>query len=300
MSEGAFEIRSTEGLIVSGSAKVGGSLSVTGTETVSGTLNVSGTIGVTGTSNLNGPTNITGTTTLTGDTTQQGPFHVKGATDITGNVTLTGTQTVNSPGKITIAGGSSPATLANGQLSFGTGGVVEADTTNNGLRMIVSGGGRVYVGTGAASLQYGPNSVTVTGTQTTVQGTFIAQGGSKNFRMDHPNKPDTWLMHGSTESPVSGIEYWGEEILGEDGRFTVALPDYFEALAKQNGRTVLVTGRGFVADWDGIEAGAFTVSGPAGKRFSWLVKAERYGGDFEIESPKEPDDLSVDDDATGE
>lgn len=102
VSEGAFEIRSAEGLIVSGSAKVTGTVSVTGTETVSGTLSV------TGTSNLTGPSNLTGTTKLTGDTTQQGPFHIQGATDITGALTVNGlttllkTLTVGAGGKIVV------------------------------------------------------------------------------------------------------------------------------------------------------------------------------------------------------
>lgn len=283
VSEGALEIRSNEGLIVAGSAKVSGTLAVTGTETVAGTLIV------TGTERVDGTLRVTGHFIVDGDQTVNGPLVVAGTFTITGATTLTGNLTVNSPGKITVAGGSSPATLQNGQLAFGTGGVVEADVTNGGVRMIV-GTTRVYVGSGIAAVQAGLNSVAVTPTQTTVTGTtvvngsFSVSGGSKSFRMDHPTKPGKWLYHGSTESPVSGIEYWGEGNVDDSGTVSVDLPEYFEALAKPDGRVVLVTGRGFAADWTDIEDGSFLVSGPANRRFSWLVKAERLGGDFELEA----------------
>jgi hypothetical protein len=63
--------------------------------------------------------------------------------------------------QITVGGGDSPATLKDGALGFETGGKVEADTTNNGIRMAV-GGNQVYVGTGAVALQVGTRSIMVT------------------------------------------------------------------------------------------------------------------------------------------
>jgi hypothetical protein len=63
--------------------------------------------------------------------------------------------------KITVGGGDSPATLEDGALGFQTGGRVEADETNNGVMMTV-GANKVYVGTGAASIQVGTRAVIVT------------------------------------------------------------------------------------------------------------------------------------------
>ncbi|WP_396645460.1 hypothetical protein [Microbacterium sp.] len=63
--------------------------------------------------------------------------------------------------QITVGGGDSPATLKDGALGFETGGKVEADTTNNGIRMTV-GGAQVYVGTGGAALQFGTRTLIIT------------------------------------------------------------------------------------------------------------------------------------------
>lgn len=276
ITRGRLRIVGNEALLVEGSEKVDGWLIVTGTERVTGLLEVLGTLTASGTITLSGTTGITG------------PVNITGAVSIDGTTTLTKTLTVNSPGKIIIAGGSSPLTLESGQMAFGTGGIVEADTTNGGVRMLV-GSRRVYVGTGAAALQYDATLyVQVNSTGTHVGGMLWADGGlqttgSKSFIMDHPTKADYWLRHGSTESPVSGIEYWGEVEFADDGEAVVHLPDYFEALAKPEGRTVFITGRGFSPDWTDIENGQFTVIGTPGKKASWLVKAERYGGDFLVE-----------------
>jgi hypothetical protein len=80
-------------------------------------------------------------------------------------------------------------------------------------------------------------------------------------------------------------------VVGADGTAVVKLPDYFEALVKAGGRETLVTPRGATVDWTDIVDGTFTVSGTEGVKFSWLVKAERHGGDFEVEreAPTPPD-----------
>lgn len=113
--------------------------------------------------------------------------------------------------------------------------------------------------------------------------------GTKLFRSDHPTKPGHVLRHGATESPVSGVEYWGRGILSAAGTVTLALPEYFEVLCKPDERIVILTP---VTDPVPLAAspvldGRFTVTGPADTRFSWLVKAERYGADFPVEAPEE-------------
>jgi len=65
-------------------------------------------------------------------------------------------------------------------------------------------------------------------------------GGLKCFVTDHPADPQRWLVHGCTESPQSGVEYWGEaEIV--DHQAVVELPSYFEGIARPEGRQVQVT-----------------------------------------------------------
>jgi hypothetical protein len=107
---------------------------------------------------------------------------------------------------------------------------------------------------------------------------------AKNFRIPHPLHPETKsLVHGSTESPLAGVEYWGEGTLDADGSAIIFLPEYFEALTKQQNRAILVTPKDIVdllAVTD-IYNGSFTVTGTAGQRFTWLVKAEREGADFD-------------------
>src|SRR5690606_37791999 len=109
--------------------------------------------------------------------------------------------------------------------------------------------------------------------------------GPKNFLIPHPSKPGMELSHGATESPVWGIEYWGTDVLDDTGRVVVELPDYFEALAKERNRVVLVTPQGGAVKWIEIEDGKFTVTGQPGQKLSWLVKAERHGADFPVELP---------------
>ncbi|WP_407316622.1 hypothetical protein UQW22_09850 [Isoptericola halotolerans] len=109
--------------------------------------------------------------------------------------------------------------------------------------------------------------------------------GTKNFRIPHPTKPGLDLMHGSTESPVSGVEYWGESTIGPDGEVSVDLPDYFEALVKPEGRAVFVTPIGAPTPLGAsrVTAGTFTVYGQAGTEFSWLVKGARVDANFPLE-----------------
>lgn len=100
VSEGALEIRSNEGLLVDGSAKVNGWLIVTGTERVTGRLEGSGTFDWTGPMYLRGAQNITGDVTFTGQMTVNGPWDLVGNGDITGDVNLTGDINVTGGGRI--------------------------------------------------------------------------------------------------------------------------------------------------------------------------------------------------------
>jgi len=144
-----------------------------------------------------------------------------------------------------------------------------------------SNGGRAYLTQRFGMTEIRSAAVELVGA-VTVQGS-LGVTGSKNFIMDHPTKPGMLLVHGSTESPVSGVEYWGYGTVGANGEDVIVLPEYFEALAKPDNRTAFVTGRGEALDWSDIVDGTVTVYGNPGTKYSWLVKAERFGGDFEVE-----------------
>lgn len=270
--------------ITSGRLRVGGTaillvdsdggIVVEGRLTGTGTLEWTQTVNLKGTTTITGPTTITGSLTakgatrFEGDTTQVGPHHVQGNQDITGTLAVKGAATLEN--NLTLSGANAKITA--GVVSLDNGGTLRS---TNALLIVATGltsvQNNLYVG---GTLTAG-SSVNVSGALTVT--------GAKSFRMEHPLDPTMWLQHGSTESPVSGIEYWGDAVLDDDGAATVDLPSYFDALAKPDGRTAFVTGRGFSPDWSDIDGNTFTVAGSPGGRFSWLVKAERFGGDFEAE-----------------
>lgn len=70
-------------------------------------------------------------------------------------------------------------------------------------------------------------------------GLNVTQGG-KNFRIVHPLDEEKYLYHSCIEGPEIAVFYRGEVVLA-DGRATITLPDYFEALTFPDGRTVLLT-----------------------------------------------------------
>lgn len=293
ITRGGMRIASAEGLTIQGTART------TGTQNIDGTLNGSGSFDWTGPSWMRGAFAIQGSASVSGPLTVSSSATFSGNTSIGGTCTIAGTLNVN--GAATL---NSTLTVGSGQIRAGDvtitpsgGGSVQV----GGLQIDGASGGTIRSG-GTIYLDGGSPSVRVTGRLSTdgllVLGKITAAElnvtGAKNFQMPHPTQPGMWLRHGSTESPVSGIEYWGDDVLDDDGQCVVELPEYFEALAKPEHRSVLVTGRGHSPDWSDIDDGSFTVTGKPGGRFSWLVKAERFGGDFLLEEaiPEDEEEAS--------
>ncbi len=106
----------------------------------------------------------------------------------------------------------------------------------------------------------------------------------KTFVIDHPVDPARYLVHATLEGPEGAVYYRGSARL-RDGRATIALPPYFEALTKEERRTIQLTNVGgfdalAVQPSDGrrIAEGRFTVisNNPASTQaFDWEVKAVR-------------------------
>lgn len=293
VSEGALEIRSNEGLLVDGSAKVNGWLVVTGTERVTGRLEGSGTFDWTGPMNLRGAQNITGNATFTGQVQINGPTTIAGTLNVSGATTLNNTLTIGAgqikAGDVTITPSGGGRVQAGNAILDG-GGSYGGRVYSTGPTLLLSASGSVAIGAPYLITEH----ISTTG-NVDVFGALDV-GGAKNFRMPHPTKPDHWLRHGSTESPVSGTEYPGRVTIGADGSAVVQLPEYFEALNKPHGRTVHVTpvGRPFPVGASEVRDGAVTVYGEPGRDVFWLVKAERYGGDFILEEAIPPEPLSED------
>jgi hypothetical protein len=85
------------------------------------------------------------------------------------------------------------------------------------------------------------NNFTYSGNIFTVQGDIFVQGtldaSTKNFKIDHPTKPDYYLVHSSLEGPERGIYYRGK-LLNTD---IISLPEYWEALVEEKNITVQLT-----------------------------------------------------------
>jgi hypothetical protein len=117
----------------------------------------------------------------------------------------------------------------------------------------------------------------------TADGDVVARG-AKKFDIPHPTKPGRRLVHAAIEGPEVGVYYRGEAHL-DHGRAVVELPEYFEALTRPEGRTVLLTNLdGFdrlaVQRQSGAQVrdGTFVVisDNPASAQaFNWEVKAVR-------------------------
>jgi hypothetical protein len=110
-------------------------------------------------------------------------------------------------------------------------------------------------------------------------------GASKSFLIEHPLDGERDLLHSAVEGPEHGVYYRGEGQL-QDGRATVELPRYFEALCRAEGRSVQITPRvddaaraPAVLGATPVRNGAFTVVAGTGtdqdQGFYWEVKAVR-------------------------
>ncbi|MBI5571100.1 MAG: hypothetical protein HY914_14240 [Desulfomonile tiedjei] len=118
--------------------------------------------------------------------------------------------------------------------------------------------------------------------------------GLKNFQIAHPIEPERkWLVHSALEGPEAAVYYRGEAQL-HNGKVVIALPSYFEALARKEQRTVQLTP---IDGWsplyveEKVQEGRFTVrtakGGDPDQRFYWEVKAVRADvPSLVVEKPK--------------
>jgi hypothetical protein len=186
----------------------------------------------------------------------------------------------------TAVGGFSQVFAAGANFGYNTGaGLSRLTFQADGTTSLFTPSGSVIQMATDGSILLGANgtnlvSITPSGTS------FLDNGTTKTFVIDHPTDPERWLVHGCTESPSAGVEYTGEVMV--DGSVEVELPAYFEALTEAEGRTVQLTpvGELCMVAASPVTDGRFTVkcSGPSGTRVQWLVKATRADvPQFEVE-----------------
>lgn len=127
------------------------------------------------------------------------------------------------------------------------------------------------------------------GSRITAWGSFRVEGdqvvtGSKNFIMDHPEKPGWTIKYGATESPVSAIQCRGRVTLDGAGLGLVELPEHFTAIVKPDTDVdVHLSAYGSDPAWcEPPTPEGTTVHGAPGAVVAWTATAERVGGDFAV------------------
>jgi len=153
----------------------------------------------------------------------------------------------------------------------------------------VSYGNYGWVGNQFAAIRgYSPNDVAVKGwTDNGLAGDFhgdvLISGsiskGSGSFLIDHPLDPENKLLrHNFMESPENLVVYRGKIKLNSIGENIVELPEYFEALTKENEATVVLTsiGKPFLTgyEWEN-DFKSFKIYGEFEREVSWVVYADR-------------------------
>jgi len=146
----------------------------------------------------------------------------------------------------------------------GASGVYAASDGENGYGVFAVAGG-----SGGISV-YADGNATVTGT--------LSKGGG-SFRIDHPLDPaGKYLYHSFVESPDMMNVYNGTVELGLDGRATVELPEWFEALNRDYRYQLTAIGKAApdLHISEEVAGGRFSIAGgKAGQKVSWQVTGIR-------------------------
>lgn len=135
----------------------------------------------------------------------------------------------------------------------------------------------------------------------TSTGTFTAV--VKNFKIQHPLYDDKYLVHSSLEGPSIDVFYRGK---GKtiNGIAEIELPNYFEALTKEENRTIIITPifnnnyENFTLAVNKINNGKFNVfvlsnQPVSDQEFHWFVQATRKNAELEVEPSKTNDEIRI-------
>lgn len=211
---------------------------------------------------------------------------------ITGATSIAGTSLNVGSGTVTAGTGTFSNAVSADNFTAST-----TTSTFKSVQITANGSGTVAlavfgVAGQTANLQSWLNSGGGTVASLTNAGAFTAV--TKSFLIPHPLYPDRMLQHACPEGPEHGVYDRGEDVIGDDGTVTIALPEYFEALTRKDHRTVQLTpvyeGRpvSVIAATPPID-GVFMVVGDPGQRFYWRIEAVRADVDLLDLYPPVPD-----------
>jgi hypothetical protein len=124
----------------------------------------------------------------------------------------------------------------------------------------------------------------------------ITADATKTFVINHPTKPDNYLVHAAIEGPEAGVYYRGEAKIENDKFVKITLPDYVSAFA--DNFTIQITqiyeenqDQNVIFKTSRVKDNAFTVYGSNGS-FYWVVYGQR--GKVEVEPKKSDVELKGD------
>ena len=116
----------------------------------------------------------------------------------------------------------------------------------------------------------------------------ISYDNNKTFVINHPIKPDSYLVHACLEGPEAGVYYRGESKIENNQSITVKLPEYVSAFATNFSIQITAiyeddSNENIVYRTSRVKDNSFTVHGKNGS-FYWIVYGQR--GKIEVEPKK--------------
>jgi hypothetical protein len=119
---------------------------------------------------------------------------------------------------------------------------------------------------------------------------------AKTFVINHPTKPDNYLVHACLEGPEAGVYYRGESKIENNQSVVVKLPDYVSSFATNFSINITPiysddSDENIVYRTSRVKDNAFTVHGKNGS-FYWIVYGQR--GKVDVEPKKSEVQVSGD------
>ena len=124
----------------------------------------------------------------------------------------------------------------------------------------------------------------------------VSYNNAKTFVINHPTKPDNYLVHACLEGPEAGVYYRGESKIENNQSVVVKLPDYVSSFATNFSINITPiysddSDENIVYRTSRVKDNAFTVHGKNGS-FYWIVYGQR--GKVDVEPKKSEVQVSGD------
>ena len=124
----------------------------------------------------------------------------------------------------------------------------------------------------------------------------VSYNNAKTFVINHPTKPDSYLVHACLEGPEAGVYYRGESKIENNQSVVVKLPDYVSSFATNFSINITPiysddSDENIVYRTSRVKDNTFTVHGKNGS-FYWIVYGQR--GKVDVEPKKSEVQVSGD------